>query len=148
MRARTDEELLAATPREPDAFAELYRRHAAPLTAYFLRRTRSPEIAADLTAETFAAAFAGWDGPWNYPSPELTALRLERAGFTDVRTWRTEWPVDVDEPRTYFATVMLGSHLERLAPEYRDAYVEAVLAELPHPIRVDYVRLNIDARRP
>ena len=56
MKARTDEELLAATPRDPDAFAELYRRHAAPLAGYFLRRTRSPEMAADLTAETFAAA--------------------------------------------------------------------------------------------
>jgi RNA polymerase sigma-70 factor (ECF subfamily) len=56
MRARTDEELLAATPREPDAFAELYRRLAPSFTAYFLRRTRDPEAAADLTAETFAAA--------------------------------------------------------------------------------------------
>ncbi len=56
MRARTDEDLLAATPRDPDAFAELYRRHAAPLTAFFLRRTGSAELAADLTAETFAAA--------------------------------------------------------------------------------------------
>ena len=59
MRARSDEELLAATPREPDAFAELYRRHAAPMAAYFLRRTRDPETAADLTAETFAAALDG-----------------------------------------------------------------------------------------
>ena len=56
MRARTDEELLAATPREPDAFAELYRRQGAVFTAYFLRRTRDAEAAADLTAETFAAA--------------------------------------------------------------------------------------------
>ena len=91
---------------------------------------------------------ADWEGPWNYPSPEETAARLERIGFTDVRTWRTEWPVDVDEPRSYFATVMLGSHLERLPEDERDAYVDAVLAELPHPIRVDYVRLNITARRP
>ena len=56
MRTRSDEQLLAATPREPDAFAEFYRRHAAPLAAYFLRRTRDAETAADLTAETFADA--------------------------------------------------------------------------------------------
>ena len=97
--------------------------------------------------EPFAPFFAGWEGAWYYPSPEETAGRLERVGFTDVRTWRTEWPVDVDEPRTYFATVMLGSHLERLPESEHDAYVDAVLAELPHPIRVDYVRLNITARR-
>lgn len=90
----------------------------------------------------------GWEGPWNYPGPEATAERLDRIGFEGVQAWRTEWPVDVDEPRTYFATVMLGSHLERLPEELHDAYVEAVLAELPHPIRVDYVRLNIVARRP
>jgi RNA polymerase sigma-70 factor (ECF subfamily) len=56
MRARSDEDLLAAAPRDPDAFAELYRRHAVPLTGYFLRRSRNPEVAADLVAETFAAA--------------------------------------------------------------------------------------------
>jgi RNA polymerase sigma-70 factor (ECF subfamily) len=56
MRARTDDELLAATPRDPSAFGEFYERHAVPLTGYFLRRTRNPEWAADLTAETFADA--------------------------------------------------------------------------------------------
>jgi trans-aconitate 2-methyltransferase len=98
--------------------------------------------------EPFAAHLGGWPGPWRFESPAATAARLERLGWTGVRTWRTEWPVDVEEPRTYFATVMLGSHLERLPEEHRDAYVDAVLAELPHPIRVDYVRLNIEARRP
>lgn len=91
---------------------------------------------------------AEWEGPWNFQSPEATEERLRRIGFSEVRAWRTEWPVDVgDDPRTYFATIMLGSHLERLPESERDAYVDAVLAELPHPIRVDYVRLNIDARR-
>ena len=90
---------------------------------------------------------AGWDGPWRFASPEETAERLERLGWREVRTWRTEWPVDVEEPRAYFATVMLGSHLERLPQERRDEYVDAVLAELPHPIRVGYVRLNIDCVR-
>ncbi len=97
--------------------------------------------------EPFSGALGGWEGPWYFASPEETAERLERIGFREVRTWRSEWPVDVDEPRTYFATVMLGSHLERLPPEHRNAFVEAVLDELPHPIRVGYVRLNIDASR-
>lgn len=92
-------------------------------------------------------SLAAWDGPWNFASPEQTAERLRRAGFEDVRTWRQEWPVEVDDPHAYFATVTLGSHLERLPEGERDAYVAAVLCELPQPIRVDYVRLNIDARR-
>ena len=44
---------------DPDAFTALYREHATTVTAYFLRRTANPEVAADLTAETFAAALAG-----------------------------------------------------------------------------------------
>ena len=44
---------------EPDAFAAFYREHAPGLVAFFLRRTRDPELAADLTAETFAAALDG-----------------------------------------------------------------------------------------
>lgn len=53
----TDEELLAR--RDEDAFACFYRRHAAPLLGYLVRRTGDAELAADLTAETFAAALAG-----------------------------------------------------------------------------------------
>ena len=97
--------------------------------------------------ERVGGPLAEWEGPWNFQSPEATAERLQRIGFTDVRTWRTEVPVDVEEPFVYFATVMLGSHLERLPEDERDGYVQAVVAELPKPIQVDYVRLNIDARR-
>jgi RNA polymerase sigma factor (sigma-70 family) len=57
--ARSDDDLLAATRGEPEAFAVFYRRHAEPLLAYFARRTRDAELAADLTAETFAAALSG-----------------------------------------------------------------------------------------
>ena len=56
---RSDEELIAACGGEPDAFAEFYRRHARPLAGYFVRRTGDAELAADLTAETFAAALEG-----------------------------------------------------------------------------------------
>ena len=55
---RTDSELLIASRTEPEAFTELYRRHAEDLLRYFARRTLDPETAAELTAETFAEAFA------------------------------------------------------------------------------------------
>jgi RNA polymerase sigma factor (sigma-70 family) len=54
-----DDALVLGSRAEPEAFARFYRRHAGPLLAYFLRRTRDPELAADLTAETFAAALDG-----------------------------------------------------------------------------------------
>src|SRR4029450_12479066 len=50
----SDDELLAS--REPGSFAVFYRRHVEDLVAFFMRRTRTAELAADLTAETFAAA--------------------------------------------------------------------------------------------
>jgi RNA polymerase sigma factor (sigma-70 family) len=53
-RTATDEELLGAASRE--AFGVFYDRHARSVLTYFARRTRDPEAAADLTAETFAAA--------------------------------------------------------------------------------------------
>jgi RNA polymerase sigma factor (sigma-70 family) len=53
---RTDDDLLSATPRDPAAFGELYRRHVHALAGYFVRRTGNAEMAADLTAETFARA--------------------------------------------------------------------------------------------
>jgi RNA polymerase sigma-70 factor (ECF subfamily) len=56
-RPPTDEELLAR--RDEEAFALFYRRHAAALLGYLARRTGNAELAADLTAETFAAALAG-----------------------------------------------------------------------------------------
>jgi len=51
-----DDALLSATQDDPEAFATFYRRHEEAMLVYMLRRTPSPEMAADLTAEVFAAA--------------------------------------------------------------------------------------------
>lgn len=56
---RSDERLLVAARDDPSAFAELYRRHVRAIVAFFARRTAGTDVAADLTAETFAAALAG-----------------------------------------------------------------------------------------
>ena len=54
---RTDQELLvAAMGDEPAAFTVFYERHVDLVLAYLRRRTSSAEVAADLMAETFAAA--------------------------------------------------------------------------------------------
>ena len=53
-----DEALLGMARREPAAFGTFYRRHEDRVLGYFLARVGEPEVAADLTAETFAAALA------------------------------------------------------------------------------------------
>lgn len=55
----SDEELLQACRREPAAFGVFYGRHEERLLRYFVGRVGDAEVAADLTAETFAAALAG-----------------------------------------------------------------------------------------
>lgn len=52
----TDAELLCAT--DTRSFERFYRRHFEAVLGFFARRTRDPELAADLTAETFAAALS------------------------------------------------------------------------------------------
>ena len=58
MRDLRDEELLAQTPRRPAAFDEFYVRHEGLVLAYFRRQVASPDLALDLTAETFVQALA------------------------------------------------------------------------------------------
>jgi hypothetical protein len=52
-----DEAILsAASGGDPDAFTAFYRRYERAMLAFFYRRTGDAELAADLTAEVFAAA--------------------------------------------------------------------------------------------
>jgi trans-aconitate 2-methyltransferase len=95
--------------------------------------------------EPYAAHLEGWKGPWNFAGPELTAERLERAGFRDVETWLEPHPVVPDDPEDYLRTVCLGYHLEQLPHELRDGYLQAVLER--SAAELDYVRLNIAATR-
>jgi trans-aconitate 2-methyltransferase len=108
-------------------------------------RRRADAVAA---REPYAAYLADWTGPWNYASAEATAARLERAGFTEVSAWLQPWDVTPPEPATYLRTVCLHPHTERLPEPLRDAFIADVLAETGDEPHLDYVRLNIDARRP
>jgi RNA polymerase sigma factor (sigma-70 family) len=59
----TDGELLRrAAGRDRDAFSVFYVRHETIVAGFLVRRTHDPELAADLTAETFAAAIVGARG--------------------------------------------------------------------------------------
>jgi RNA polymerase sigma factor (sigma-70 family) len=56
LRPQTDDDLL--TTDDPEAFGMFYDRHVRTVLGYFARRAGDPEVAADLTAETFASALA------------------------------------------------------------------------------------------
>jgi trans-aconitate 2-methyltransferase len=94
-----------------------------------------------------ADRFADWPLPWNFAGVEQTEARLRAAGFDDVRCWLQPWPATPDEPRVYLETVCLGPHLERLDASDHERFVDAVVARLGDAPTLDYVRLNIVARR-
>ena len=96
----------------------------------------------------FSSYFEGWTGPWHFAGDTETAERLERIGFTDVRCWLEDSPVVPPEAHDYLRTVCLGHHLEQLPDELRDTLVGRVVDELDTPLTLEYVRLNISARKP
>jgi RNA polymerase sigma factor (sigma-70 family) len=128
---RSDEALLAATRAEPEAFAVFYRRHVRALLGYFLRRTRDAELAADLTAETFAAALDGCHrfrpdrGPavaWLYGIARRQLSHAQRRGAVEDRARRRLGmaPLDLDD-----------AALERVEAVADAGAVREALAALP-----------------
>ena len=96
----------------------------------------------------FSDYFENWTGPWHFADDRETTVRLERIGFTDVNCWLEDRPMVPQEPHDYLRTVCLGHHLEQLPDELRDTLVGRVVDTLGDPLTLEYVRLNISARRP
>ena len=103
-------------------------------------------IATVASRPEFAANLGGMTGIWNFASPAETESRLQGAGFGDARCWLEPKPVQPPRPLEFTSTVTLGPLLAQLPEEQRQPFAEAVLAESPSPLVLDYVRLNIEAR--
>lgn len=89
-------------------------------------------------------------GTWLYASAEATEARLSRAGFTQVRAWCQPELVRFGKRADlvdFLQTVCLREHLGTLAPQQRRAFAQKVAEVMAEPV-IDYVRLNIVARRP
>ncbi|MDX6583797.1 MAG: hypothetical protein QOI10_2981 [Solirubrobacterales bacterium] len=137
---------------EPEAFGSFYRRHENVLLIFFLRRTASPELAADLTAETFAAALASIRGFKADRGPAIgwlfgiatkkladsrrrgrvedrarRRLRLEPLVLTDDDLERVEALADAEA-----ASQALARALAELPAEQRQAIEQRVIAERPY----------------
>jgi RNA polymerase sigma-70 factor (ECF subfamily) len=72
-----DAELLATAIHDPEAFGFFYDRFEGDVLAFFVRATGRPDIAADLTAETFARALEsmrGYDGHLGAPRAWLFGI--------------------------------------------------------------------------
>ena len=90
----TDAELLGSVRSDPGLFAVFYDRYETAIVGYFLRRTRDVELAADLTAEVFAAALSAAPryrpesataAPWLFTIAQHTLGRSVRRGRVEAR---------------------------------------------------------------
>ena len=142
---RSDEELLAATGSH--AFALFYRRHASEVLVYFMRRVRDAEVAADLTAETFAAAVVargrfraerGSAAAWLYGIASHKLVDYRRRGHLEDRARRqlgiqrrAITPADVIEIAALDADSVTDL-LSTLPSDQRDAIRAHVIDDTPY----------------
>lgn len=106
-----------------------------------------------MTWPQFAPYFQNWQKVWEYPSPEVTAERLQRAGFVEVQTGLEQAPARLADEQTFrafCATITLGPYVQRLPEELQDDFLDPIVAEFAKDdpsFTLDYWRLNILARR-
>jgi RNA polymerase sigma factor (sigma-70 family) len=125
-------------------FAAFYRLHEDAVLGFFLRRTGSAELAADLTAETFARALAGrgrFDpslgdpGAWLFGiAHNLLASSLKRGSVEDSTRRRLGMePLRLDDEALARIDELDGepavAALEDLPADQREAVVGRVLDE-------------------
>ncbi|MFI9838302.1 RNA polymerase sigma factor [Nonomuraea sp. NPDC051941] len=118
--------------RDPEVFAEVFRRHAADITRYVTRRL-GEDAADDVVAETFLAAFRQRDGydlsrpsarPWLYG---IATNLMRRHVRTEVRQLRVVERTGADPVTASFA----DRSDERLSAEASGRRLAGALAALP-----------------
>ena len=147
---KTDAQLIHDARNDADAFAELYRRHAASIHRWFRRRT--PEsVAVDLTAETFAQAALslrrfrdladGSASPWLYGIAKNLLRKYAEQERVDararirlgVRIHADDELDNVDErERATRLRPALRAALATLPPAQREAVRLRVVDDLPY----------------
>ena len=141
--AHSDDELLAGT--DAASFEAFYVRNVEGLLGFFARRTRDAELAADLTAETFAAALAGRHRyrpeagsatAWLYGIATKQLAYAQRRAAAERRARRRLGmeriellDSDIERISALGEDTSARTWLRKLAPDQRDAITEHVIHE-------------------
>jgi RNA polymerase sigma factor (sigma-70 family) len=157
-----------AARRQPERFADVYHRQAERVLVYFARRTYDTELALDLTAETFAKAFAARASFRGRTDAEAAAwlfaiagrefgryLRRGRVELKALRRLGVERPAldDADQLRIVELADLpalrevLAAELALLAPEQRAALELRVVDELPYPVVAARLDVSVETAR-
>jgi RNA polymerase sigma factor (sigma-70 family) len=142
---RSDERLLARGPRDEEAFAAFYRRYERPVAGFFVRATGRGDLAADLTAETFAEALAslerfdpdrGAAAAWLFGIARHVLARSRERGQVEDRARRRLGmpPLALDDEQIARVEAAAGDAqalhlLDSLPPDQREAVSARVLDE-------------------
>jgi RNA polymerase sigma-70 factor (ECF subfamily) len=114
----SDADLIARSLAEPDLFTAVFDRHSGEILRYVYARL-GPEVAEDVTAETFLAAFRGrgkYDGAWSDARPWLYGIA--------VRQIRRHWRVEGRRLR-----LLRSARADGPAEDHSDRVAERVTAE-------------------
>jgi RNA polymerase sigma factor (sigma-70 family) len=129
----SDARLLASVATDRDAFSPFYGRYETAVLGYFLRRTRDPELAADLSAEVFAAVLVAAEGyraeaesaaGWLFTIAANTLRMSARRGRVEEAARRQLGVRDAVE--------LQAEHLDRVERDRAgDSWVTDLLSRLP-----------------
>jgi RNA polymerase sigma factor (sigma-70 family) len=167
-QARQPTSALREAQERPEVFEAFYREHAQALFVFLARRSLDPQTALELTAETFATAFArrrqfrgrteAEAAGWLYQIARnlmgkhhrngvIRRRALERLGmtvpsFSDDDLERVEQLAGLDRIRR-----SVREEFDSLPPKQRDAVSLRVVDELPYPEVADRLGISEQTAR-
>jgi RNA polymerase sigma factor (sigma-70 family) len=154
----SDEELLQVSRHAPAAFGEFYARHEKRMLQY--SRAGDADVAADLTAETFAAALAGSrrfrarKGPaagWLFGIAHNTLAMSQRRGRVETRARARIGtpPLDLTDDLVKSIAALSGEALELVQPpaDERRAVRARIVDERAYPEIAKDLRCSEDVVR-
>ena len=96
----------------------------------------------------FADHLGDLEAPWYFAGEGETETRLLAAGFDVESIWMDQYDEQPDDPYGFMRASGLNAHIERLPGDLAERFMERLRAQLPEPVILRYVRLNVSAKRP
>lgn len=98
--------------------------------------------------EPFVKYTHGVRNPWNFAGPDETEARLIGAGFEGTNCWLEERVAHPEDAQGFFEASTLAP-LEKMLPDgLFQSFSDRMMEVMGNPESFNYVRLNIEARRP
>ena len=165
--AQAEAELLLASVDDPAAFRAFYDQWCTQVLGYFQRRVHDPDLALELTAETFAVAFEKrarfrWmgksPGAWLFGIAKRILLRHLRRNNTEQRAVQRlgiQIPRHDDESNRRVEelldgealALLVGSALDQCRMADREILQRHIIDEMPYPELAEELGCSVNTAR-